>query len=186
MKKRFYIFLTALLIISAFFLPAAFIGLEALAVLVLLFFHDKNSLLKIKSYKNKIKTWLILILVLLIFPLFIGDKDTEFIGIPYSLESLYTGIRLVLRFLLVILSISLLKTQLKSGDIEGFWAKIGLREFPVIFERARNFFPEIKDIMIHSFKKYKSENGKRAFLKNIMDFLSQTLAEILKLALKER
>lgn len=138
MRNKYFvivIFLAALLITAEYtlyFFP--------LALLYLLYLDSK-----LFRFLKRI-SFIVLILILIILqPLLIGEKDLSIIGIGFSSTAFYNGLMMILRAVIMISSISYLSKTADRKKIQRLFSRIGMRHFDEILDQSQKLFPLLKE-----------------------------------------
>lgn len=176
MKKYFYISVAVLSIIASFFLDAVMMAGLCFLLIMLLLIKDRSAFLRFGKYRNKLSFWLVLLLLTGIYPFFSSGKNIEILGFAYSIQALELGVRILLKVAVIILSLALIKRSSGNFDPEKFWAKLGLRDFNVVFENSKQFMPQLKS----TFSENLNGKSKWRSILNIRHTLALTLATLLR------
>ena len=169
----FFIYLSLALVLSAknhiYIVPP---------IMISLFFIDK------KVFRILTKWKFLLFLSILAFgvPMFIGDKDGLFRGIPYSSEVFLTSFLMVERSIIILLSLKMFTNHIPMDHMSNGLQKIRLKKFSQVFSISLQTLPKVKDLTSNTYKKFKQRTYKKNILSDIFDFMVQLIVNILKFA----
>jgi hypothetical protein len=122
-------------------MPAAFLPLRWLipfSALVFIFFFFRNRQV---LYRLKNKLFLaIIFLIIIIQPFLYGSNPVSAAGISFYTDTFSNGLRMALRALVFMTAFSFLATSIDKNQIDKFWRKAGLKDFPEVFSYSRILF----------------------------------------------
>lgn len=158
------IFLTAFIIpreYSIYFFPAAILYILLLDKELFRFLF-KRSILSI------------VIILLLLQPLLVGEKDILFAGIKLSSEGFYNGIFMMFRAAVVIPLISYLSRGIEIKKFQKLFGRIGIKDYDEVFVHSQQIFPILKE----KTKEYVTVHRKKII--NPLEFCAQFIALLIR------
>lgn len=168
MKNKYFILVIS---VTSLFIPREYaFYFFPLAILYILY-------VDIKLYRFFKKfSFLILVLILIILqPLIIGEKDFLFIGIKLSSNGFYNGLIMILRAVVMIPAISYLSKTTDRKKLQKAFSKIGIQHFDEILDHSQNLFPLLKE---KSREFFVTTNRKKIL--NPIEFTAQFFAFLIK------
>jgi len=160
----FIIFITAFIIpreYSIYFFPVAILYIFLLDRKLLRFLFKRSFLL-------------IVLILLILQPLFVGEKDFLFAGIKLSSEGFYNGIFMIFRAAVVIPAISYLSRGIEIKKFQKFFSRVGIKNYDEVFDHSQQIFPILKE----KTKEYFTLNKKK--ITNPIEFIAQFIALLMK------
>lgn len=171
MKTKRYLLI--FIIIASIFLPKLWLIYISPLFAVTVILIEKKS---VKMIKNK--TILILfVLLVLLQPILLGEKDITFYLINISSHTFISGLSMFIRAIFIITTFQILNRTVPKEKLFGFWKIIGVTDFNEAFDVTRSLFPKLKERMISVV------NQKRKF--SILKSPLTVIAEIIALTMNE-
>jgi len=164
------------IIFSAAILPQYILPPVCLFTIALFFFYRKEVFRKMKRKEF----WIFIFIISFVQPILFGEKDISILGIPYSSNTLWIGISMSLRAIMIMTAFSFLMIMSKAEKMELFWQRVGIGHFDTIFNETQNVLPQLKSLLQNSLTEFKKKNGKKTILLHPIDFAAHTLAKIIK------
>ena len=127
-------FITALLIprdYAFYFFPPA--------VLYLMFLD-----IHLFCFLRRISFLLFVIILLIVQPMVIGEKDFLLLGIKFSTSGFYNGLIMIFRAVVMIPAINYLSKTAGRKKLQSLFAKLGLKNYDEILDHSQKLFPLLK------------------------------------------
>ena len=166
MKTKKFL-LTSIILMSIFLPQHLLIYISPLLIAALLLMDYKW----IRFVKNKTILFLFVLLVI-IQPVLIGEKDILFWGIGISSASFISGLSMFLRGVLVISTFQTINRTMPKEKLFGFWKIIGIMNFDEVFETAKLIFPKLRKRVLSAI----GQSKKRIYLKSPLTIIAEIIA----------
>ena len=126
----------------------------------------------------------LLLIAVLVFgvPLFCGEKNNLFYGLPYSREMFQMSVVMAQRSLILIMAIKMFTNRISVDHIAVSLQKAGLRRFGQVFALAMEFLPEIRSIAVATLQEHRQRNPKQNPISGSLSFLESLLVRVLRYA----
>lgn len=162
-------------IISALFLNSNNQWCILISVFVIIFLFERrafNILLKLKF---------LLFLAILLFgvPVFLGQRDMMFYGIPYSREYFRISVSMVNRSLIILLSLRMFTHRITTEQIASGIKRIGLNKFSDVLSISIGVLPDIKRIAVNTFRDFKESPRQKNIIVDAYHWTVKLFARIL-------
>jgi len=128
--------------------------------------------------------WLMIALLVIAVPLFTGNLESRFLGIPYSADQLGKMLLMSTRGISVFLFIQILTTNLDSQRTRKLLSTLGLQKYDTLFDLSREALPALRSIMGARIGKFKNPQAKGHLPKHPLRFATTVLEDIIQLAEK--
>jgi hypothetical protein len=125
-------------------------------------------------FVRKISFLILVIMLTVLQPLFMGEKDLLVFGINFSTEGFYNGLMMVMRAVVMIPSISYLSKTVDRNKLRNLFGKIGIKNFDEIFQHSQQMLP----VLTERIKSYFASENKKYF--NPIEFTARFFAFIIK------
>jgi len=158
-------FITALLIprdYAFYFFPPA--------VLYLMFLD-----IHLFCFLRRISFLLFVIILLIVQPMVIGEKDFLLLGIKFSTSGFYNGLIMIFRAVVMIPAINYLSKTAGRKKLQSLFAKLGLKNYDEILDHSQKLFPLLKEKTKEFFTKAERKN-----FFNPIELSAQLLAFLIK------
>ncbi|HSL90670.1 MAG TPA: hypothetical protein VK870_15305 [Ignavibacteriaceae bacterium] len=168
MKNKYFIIV---IFLAALIIPAGYtLYFFPLAFLYLLYLDSK-----LFRFLKRISFIVLILLLLILQPLLIGEKDFSIIGIGFSSTAFYNGLMMILRAVLMISSISYLSKTADRKKIQRIFSRIGISHFDEILDHSQKLFPLLKE----KSREFISATDKKRIL-NPLDLTAHFFAFLIK------
>ncbi|MFA7421591.1 MAG: hypothetical protein WCZ90_18050 [Melioribacteraceae bacterium] len=167
MINRYFIIV---IFITAFIIPREYSIYFFPFAILYFYFLDK----KLLGFLFKRSFLLIVLILLLLQPLFTGEKDILFAGIKLSSEGFYNGIFMMFRAAVVIPSISYLSRSIEIKKMQKLFSRIGIKNYDEVFIHSQQIFPILKE----KTKEYFTLHRKKII--NPIEFCAQFVAILIR------
>jgi hypothetical protein len=175
---RTNLFLFLLFLIPAFFITPQnqiyIIPVLWIAILIL----DRHAVKSILKWKFL----LFLSVLILVFPLIIGEKDARFLNIPYSSQIFKSSTVMANRSLIILLSIKFLTNHISIEQISQWLEGIKLKQFSQVFSISLHIMPEIKQITHLTLQECRNEMKSINVFRSIFYGMVRLVIRLLSLA----
>ncbi len=166
------------MIVTGLFLLKLNPYLIAALLFCIAFLYNAKTIRPLKNYKF----WIVILFLVLIVPLFTGIQDRSFLGINYSSEQLYKTTYMTLRGISVFLLFQVLTINLDIEKIKPIFARIGIKNFDVLYNLSNEIFPKIKSILSARYTRFRANWKNHRSLELVFDFFSDIFTDFFLLS----
>lgn len=129
-----------------------------------------------------VRFWILIAMLVLLAPLFTGDLESRFLGIPYSSNELSKMILMSLRGIVVFLLFQILTINLDSQRTRELLLKLRFHHVDSLFTISKETLPTLRSILKARYAQIIKANGRKIHLGQILQFASAVLEDIVCLA----
>jgi energy-coupling factor transporter transmembrane protein EcfT len=138
MKNKY---LVILIFVAALFIPRQYAFYFFPAAIFYILYLD----IHLFRFIRRFSFLLLVIILLLLQPLIVGEKDLLFLGIKISSNGLSNGLIMVLRAVVMIPAISYLSKTADRKQLQKLFSKIGIQHFDQVLDQSQKLFPLLKE-----------------------------------------
>lgn len=138
MKNKYLVFS---IFIFALFIPREYAFYYFPAAILYILVLD----IQLFRFIKRISFLLLVIIIMILQPLVIGEKDFLFFGIRLSSTGFYNGLIMVLRAVVMIPIITYLSKTADKKKLQMVFSKIGIQQFDEILDQSQKLFPLLKE-----------------------------------------
>ncbi len=92
------------------------------------------------------KFWIPILILLILVPLFTGNRDSAILGIPFSSDRLMQSVFMTMRGIILYLVFAVLTTDIDSDKMKGLFKKLRLPVLVQMVTIGEEIFPRVKSI----------------------------------------
>ncbi len=128
----------------------------------------------------------LLFLSLLVFgiPLFIGQRDGLFLGIPYSREIFRMSVEMASRSVILLMAIKTFTGNISVEQMSQGFQRLRLHRFSEVFSLSMNMLPRIRQIALETFQEFRQDSRGGFRMKEAFHLLALLIARLLHFAEK--
>lgn len=131
---------------------------------------------------SKWKLWLFLAVLVLLVPLFAGNKDAILLGVSYSSELLGTSFIMVQRSIIILLALKLFTSRISLDKLAEAMEQTRFKRFSRVFSISMRVLPDIRSITVDTFHEHRYSRGKRNFFRHTFDYGVKLSVRVLQYA----
>ena len=173
-----YLFVSSGLVILALFLSYQNLG-------ILVPFGLGVALLVDASVLRRLFRWkFVLFLALLVFaiPVFIGQRNAMFYGIPYSPEIFRMSLVMAFRSVTILTAIKIFTSHISVEQMALALQRVRLKQFSHVFTISMRILPEIRAITLDTFREYRTSLRGNNILTETFDWTVKLIVRLLYFA----
>ncbi len=97
-------------------------------------------------------------LAVLVFgiPLFIGQRNALFLGVPYSPEIFRMSVVMAFRSMAILMAIKIFTAHISVEQMAAALQRVRLKQFSHVFTISMHLLPEIRRITLNTFREYRT------------------------------
>lgn len=141
------------------------------------------ALLRLDSFRRLIHwRWLFIFSTLvLVNSLWVGQVDQEILGIPFSLTGLLTGLRMVLRAIVILVAVDGFASSVDISEVAGLLERLGLPGLGFALGVAMNLLPNLRQSSANVWRSLWMRGGlRRKRLRSVQFLLVTVIANALR------
>lgn len=165
-------YLIGLVVLSVIILPAEFVILLSIIVMIV---YSQTDMSLLRLFRRK-SIYFLFAIVVIIQPMIIGEQTNRLFGITFSSEAFLNGLGMFCRAVVIISSITLLNRKTNRENVKAFWKRRGLEEFGNVLSKAEEILPNVKSELN---KVRKENNSLKSALKNPAELLAKIIYPLL-------
>ncbi|NOZ08000.1 MAG: DUF2478 domain-containing protein [FCB group bacterium] len=128
-----------------------------------------------------VKFWMIYFTMLFIFPFFTGSQDARILGLSYSTERLMATVTMSMRGILIFLMMQVLTDDLKVKQLRKLFHRTGFKRFEPVAEKALEFMPKVKSILLARFALNKVNIRPATFFRSVYQLALDLIVDMVRL-----
>jgi len=166
-------YLVTIIFIAALFIPLDFSFYFFPTAILYLIFLD----IHLFHFLRGISFLLFILILLMVQPMIIGEKDFLLMGIKFSTAGFYNGLLMIFRAVVMIPAINYLSKTANRKKLQSLFTKLGIENYDEILDHSQILFPLLK---VKTREFFTTVERKKIF--NPIELTAQLLAFLIKAA----
>ncbi len=140
-----------------------------------------SAVVDLQALRTLFRRKFLLFLGILVFgvPLFIGQRESAFLGIPYSHDILLMSINMGLRSLIILTAIKIFTGHVSVDQMSEWLKKIRLKNFSEVFATAMHLLPTVKEISLRTFDEFRNSPKRLNLFAHVFNWTAKLIARLL-------
>ncbi len=148
--NRYWFTAIILLLSVAFMNPHNMLFIFTLAMI-------SGVIIDLKALRPLLRWKFLFFLGILVFgtPLFIGSRQSSFLGIPYSADILRMSANMALRSVIILMAIKIFTNHISIEQMSNWLKRVRLKNFSEVFATSMKMMPKVKEISLQTFEEFR-------------------------------
>lgn len=140
-----------------------------------------SMVIDLKALRPLLRWKFLLFLAILIFgvPLFIGSRESLFLGIPYSHDILMMSVNMGLRSLIILTAIKIFTNHVTTEQMGDWLKRLRLKHFSEVFATAMQIMPKVKEISLQTFEEFRHSPRQLNLFSHVFTWTAKLIARLL-------